>query len=138
VVALDFQAGEADGFSERQQGFIHTHTHYSELTRNQREKKWPVPALAASCDSSEWCTGMRVRRGARFTDARLDRGREFPLMLESRLKCPRWSSRRARVAFRRACDARERNWKNRCPTRRRPGTALVFCTGTGEERPIAD
>ena len=53
VVALDFQAGEAHGFSERQQGFIHTHTHYSELTRNQREKKWPVPALAASCDSSE-------------------------------------------------------------------------------------
>ena len=33
VVALDFQAGEAHGFSERQQGFIHTHTHYSELTR---------------------------------------------------------------------------------------------------------
>ena len=33
VVALDLQASEAHRFSERQQGFIRTHTHYSELTR---------------------------------------------------------------------------------------------------------
>ena len=41
VVALDLQAGEAHRFSERQQGFIHTHTRYSQLTRLNVRKNGP-------------------------------------------------------------------------------------------------
>jgi hypothetical protein len=55
LIALDLQASEAHRFSERQQGFIHTHTHYSELTRLNVRKNGPFRR------SRRLETGLNVR-----------------------------------------------------------------------------